>query len=437
MVSVVPGSGPEVGGNSVTLSGTGFTGATGVDFGGVSAVSFTVVSDTQITATVPAGTGTVAVTVTTAGGVSNSVSYTYVAAPTLTSVVPGSGPEVGGNSVTLSGSGFTGATAVLFGGVSAVSFTVVSDTQITAVVPAGTGTVEVTVTATGGTSNGVLYTYVVAPTLVSVVPGSGPEAGGNSVTLSGSGFTGATGVDFGGVSAVSFTVVSDTQITATVPAGSGAVDVTVTTAGGVSNPVSYTYVAAPTLISVVPDSGPETGGNTVTLIGTGFIGVTAVLFAANAAVSFTVVSDTQIAAMVPAGTGVVAVTVTTAGGVSNPVSYTYVAAPTLISVVPDSGPATGGNTVTLTGTGFTGATAVLFGGVSAVSFTVVSDTQITAVVPAGTGTVEVTVITIGGTSNGVFYAYVVAPTLVSVVPGSGPEAGGNSVTLSGTGFTGA
>ncbi|MFR9754146.1 IPT/TIG domain-containing protein, partial [Nocardia sp. 004] len=74
------------------------------------AVSFTVVSDTQITATVPAGTGTVGVTVTTPGGTSNPVSYTYLGTPTLVSVVPGSGPEVGGNSVTLTGTGFTGAT---------------------------------------------------------------------------------------------------------------------------------------------------------------------------------------------------------------------------------------------------------------------------------------------------------------------------------------
>ncbi|MFR9754135.1 IPT/TIG domain-containing protein, partial [Nocardia sp. 004] len=82
------------------------------------------------------------------------------------------------------------------------------------------------------------YTYDAVPTLVSVVPDSGPEGGGNSVTLSGTGFTGATAVLFGGIPALSFTVVSDTQITAVVPAGSSVVAVTVTTAGGVSNSVS-------------------------------------------------------------------------------------------------------------------------------------------------------------------------------------------------------
>ena len=52
----------------MTITGTGFTGATAVDFGTTAATNLTVVSDTQITATSPAGTGTVDVTVTTPGG---------------------------------------------------------------------------------------------------------------------------------------------------------------------------------------------------------------------------------------------------------------------------------------------------------------------------------------------------------------------------------
>ncbi|WP_199823454.1 IPT/TIG domain-containing protein, partial [Streptomyces sp. NRRL WC-3742] len=61
-------------------------------------------------------------------------------------------------------------TAVRFGAVNASSFTVVSATQITATVPAGSGTVQVTVTTPGGTSNGVAFTYVPVPQLVSVIP---------------------------------------------------------------------------------------------------------------------------------------------------------------------------------------------------------------------------------------------------------------------------
>ncbi|WP_330228880.1 IPT/TIG domain-containing protein [Nocardia sp. NBC_00508] len=436
LASVVPGSGPETGGNTVILTGTNLAGATALEFAGTPAVSFVVVSDSQISAVVPAGTGSANVTVTTAGGVSDGV-YTYVPAPTLAAVVPDSGPETGGNTVTLSGTGFTGATVVNFGLTPAVSFTVVSDTEISAVAPARTGTAAVTVTAVGGTSNAVLYTLVPAPSLAALIPDSGPETGGNTVSLVGSNFTGTTAVDFDGTAAISFTVVSDAEITAVVPAGTGMVAVTVTTAGGAGNGVAYVYVPAPTLTTVVPDSGPETGGNTVTLSGTGFTGATAVDFGANTAVSFVVVSDSQISAVVPAGTGTANVTVTTAGGVSDPVAYTYVPAPTLASIVPDSGPETGGNTVVLTGTGFTGATVVNFGPIPASSFTVVSDTEISAVAPARTGTAAVTVTAIGGTSNAVFYTFVPAPTLAAIVPDSGPETGGTTVTLNGTNFTGA
>ena len=67
----------------MTITGTGFTGATAVDFGTTAATSYTVVSSTDITATSPAGTGTVNVTVTTPGGTSPTSAadqFTYIAA---------------------------------------------------------------------------------------------------------------------------------------------------------------------------------------------------------------------------------------------------------------------------------------------------------------------------------------------------------------------
>jgi hypothetical protein len=90
-----------------------------------------------------------------------------------------------------------------------------------------------------------------SPTVTSVTPGTGPTTGGNTVTITGTGFTGATGVTFGGVAATSFMVVNDTTITAVVPSGSttGAVSVIVTTGVG-SNAANslYSYaIATPTL----------------------------------------------------------------------------------------------------------------------------------------------------------------------------------------------
>ncbi|MEU2121018.1 IPT/TIG domain-containing protein [Nocardia niwae] len=437
LTTVVPSSGPAAGGTTVILTGTNLTGATAVTFGGTPAISFTVNSATQITAVAPAGAGTVQVAVTTAGGTSNGVAYTYIPVPALTAVVPNVGPVSGGTTVVITGTGLTGATAVNFGGTPATSFTVNSATQITAVAPAGTGTVQVTVTTPGGTSNGVAYTYVAVPALTAVVPNVGPVSGGTTVVITGTNLTGATAVDFGGTPATSFTVNSATQITAVAPAGTGTVQVTVTTPGGTSNGVAYTYVAVPTVTVVVPNVGVAAGGTTVVITGTGLSTATAVDFGGTPATSFTVNSDTQITAVAPAGTGTVQLTVTTAGGTSNGVAYTYIPLPALTAVVPNVGPASGGTTVILTGTGLTGATAVDFGGTPATSFTVNSDTQITAVAPAGTGTVQVTATTSGGTSNGVAYTYIAVPTLTAAVPNVGVAAGGTIVVLTGTGLTGA
>ena len=71
--------------------------------------------------------------------------------PVVTGVHPGTGPESGGTEVTISGSGFSGATEVRFGAVPA-AFKIVSPTSIAAVAPAGTGHVDVTVRTPNGNS---------------------------------------------------------------------------------------------------------------------------------------------------------------------------------------------------------------------------------------------------------------------------------------------
>ena len=76
---------------------------------------------------------------------------------------------------------------------------------------------------------------VPAPTVTSLSPATGPAAGGTVVTVTGTGFTGATSVQFGSNPGTALTVVSDTEITVTSPAGAvGAVPVTVTTPAGTS-----------------------------------------------------------------------------------------------------------------------------------------------------------------------------------------------------------
>jgi Listeria/Bacterioides repeat len=103
--------------------------------------------------------------------------------------------------------------------------------------------------------------YAVVPAVTAVSPGNGPVSGGTTVTITGSGFTGATAVSFGGVAADSFTVNSATSITAISPAHeAGTVDVTVNTPGGTSTTGSagqFTYtppITTGTISGTVKDS---------------------------------------------------------------------------------------------------------------------------------------------------------------------------------------
>jgi streptogramin lyase len=246
ITAVDPPSGPATGGTSVTLTGANLSGTTSVVFGTTPSPSFTVVDANHITATAPAGSGTVHVSVTNAVGTSamnDADRFTYPspggAAPAVTVVAPWSG--TGGTPVTILGQGFTGATAVHFGDVAAATFTVTDDAHIVVTAPEGSGNVDVTVTTPKGTSANVAadtFVYIdpntVAPIVGSVSPAAGSRLGGTAVTVTGSGFTNATAVFFGTKAAV-FTITDGTHIAATAPAATpGAVDVRVVTPAGTS-----------------------------------------------------------------------------------------------------------------------------------------------------------------------------------------------------------
>lgn len=188
-------------------------------------------------------------------------------APAITSVSPNNGPEAGGSSVTITGTNLDGATAVKFGTTGALSFRVISPTSIEAIAPAGSGTVEVTVTTergTSATSSADQFSYIPPPAVTGVSPNSGPEAGGTSVTISGANFAEATAVKFGSSNAESFKVNSLTSIEAVSPNGSGTVDVTVTTPDGTSTLSSadqFHYIPPPPPPSITAEKGgPFRGG---------------------------------------------------------------------------------------------------------------------------------------------------------------------------------
>jgi hypothetical protein len=93
--------------------------------------------------------------------------------PTIGSVAPTNGPAGGGTSLAITGTNLAGATAVKFGAAAAATYTVNSATQITATSPPGYGSVDVTVTTSGGTSATAAadrFTYTVGLLRVTTTP---------------------------------------------------------------------------------------------------------------------------------------------------------------------------------------------------------------------------------------------------------------------------
>ena len=175
--------------------------------------------------------------------------FTYVAAPSVISISPSSGPTIGGTSVTINGTGFvSGNTTVTIGGVSAAAMRRFIQLNYHCYHPPGiSGPQDVTVTTPGGSvtlTGG--FTYMAAPTIGSISPSSGPTTGGTLITITGTNFcSGNTTVTIDGVPATGVAVSSNSTITATIPAGTvGAQNVVITTPGGSATLTGgFTYVA--------------------------------------------------------------------------------------------------------------------------------------------------------------------------------------------------
>jgi hypothetical protein len=438
--AIAPASGIQGSTVPVTLTGTNFvSGATvAVNNPGIAVSAVTVVSATQITATFTiaanAGLGAANVTVTTSGGTSAAAVFTVnPPAPTLSTIAPAIGIQGSTVPVTLTGTNFvSGATvAVNNPGVAVSTVNVVSATQITATFSvaanAALGAASVTVTTSGGTSAAAVFTVnPPAPTLSAITPAIGVQGTIVPVTLTGTNFVpGATvAVDNPGIGVSAVSVVSVTQITATLAIAAnavpGAANVTVTTSGGTSAAAVFTVnLAVPTLTSISPATGIQGTTVPVTLTGTNFAsGATVAVNNPGIAVSaVNVVSATQITVTFTiaanAALGAANVTVTTSGGTSGAVVFNVNSpAPTLSAISPSSMKSISTTVnVTLTGTNFLpGATVTvtysnnLNSGVGVGQIVVVSPTQITAnfTTPADgmvMATFDVRVKTTGGTSN--------------------------------------
>ena len=414
-------------GATVIITGTDFTDATSVSFGGTAATSFNVDSPTQISATVASGTSG-NVSVTTPGGADLLAGFTFIPAPIVSSFSPSSGAS--GAIVIITGTDFTDATSVSFGGTAATSFNVDSPTQISATVASGTSG-NVSVTTPGGADLLAGFTFIPAPIVSSFSPSSG--ASGAIVIITGTDFSGATGVTFGGTAAASFTVNSSTQISAVVASGSSG-DVSVTSPGGTGVLSGFSLLPLPVIGSLVPGSGAV--GAIVTINGDNFNTTAShnlVQFnGTTAVVSNSTPDGKKLTTTVPLGATTGPVTLTLNGvTVQSPSNFTVYPTPTLTEFSPLSGAP--GAVVIITGTNFGPSPTVSFNGINA-TITSSNSTSIRTSVPSGaaTGKISVTTRSVPIIST-VDFIVVALPTISGFAPNTGAE--GTTVTITGTNFS--
>ena len=441
VTKVEPAEGGVAGGTVVTITGTGFTEGALVKIGSA-ATEVEYKSETELKAkTAATAAGKDEVFVTDAKGINTSgPSFTYLAAPKVSSVSPAEGSTAGGTAIVLKGTDFVAGAKVSLAGGEATSVVVVSATEITAKTPAGAaGKDEVVVVDADGTSSaGAGFTYITPPTVSAVSPKEGTTAGGTTVKITGTGFLKGAKVKIGG-EATGVTVVSGTEITAKTVAQSASEPEVEVSVGGVapSASVKYKFVAPPAVTKVEPAEGSTAGGTVLKITGTGFAESASVKVGGVAATEVEYKSATELKAKTGAHAAGKAEVVVTQGEVSSVAngSFTFITPPTVTSISPKEGSTAGGTTVKVKGTGFLKGAKVKIGG-EATSVTVVSETEITAkTVAESAGEPEVEV-TEGGVaaSASVKYTFAAPPTVTKVEAAEGPAAGGTVVTITGTKF---
>jgi len=380
---------------------------------------------------------------------------------TITAIDPNTGDVAGGQTTTITGSGFLASSMyVLFDADPGTDVTVIDSNTLTVVTPMhAEGAVDVTVGIAGipfADWNPVLpggYTYTIVPpdvVVTSIDPAAGCANVATPVTITGAGFVAGAVVTIGGVPATDVVVVSDTVITAVAPAGTPGDALVVVTVGVLSSDdqVCFTYLEVPEITRIEPTGGQRPGGNVI-LFGDILSSDDVVTFDGVAAFTFIAVDGDlgAVGAIVPAALpfGFVDVVATdgTTGCSSAPFTFELVpiTPPDIESITPAEGCMTGGTAVTITGTGFKAGATVTF---SKDAFSadatdvVVNTTEITCLTPAKTEgcCVDVTVTNsdTGADTLVEAFCYLETVTIDDVSPATGPAIGGPQITITGTNF---
>jgi len=373
---------------------------------GATEATVTAVTDTTVTFTapeLPAGTYNVIVYVSGSGN-AEATATTLTSQAMADSISPDTGSTFGGQTVVISGNGFSGSmddTSVDAGG-AACEVTAVTASAVTCVTPAGAdGSADFVVTSNGVAFPAVAYTYSTAstPTVTLVTPSTG--SGAQSLTVSGSNFGAAPTVSVGDTDcSVTGTTSSPDTISCDLPAvpGGDYAVVVSTSEYGVSNN-DVTYTSELTASSISPTTGSFGGGSLITITGTGFdtnVDPTVTVCTDECAIQS--VTDSEITCLAPAnagsGTESCDVTVSQVSGASVVAgSFTYDDAltPQVTGVSPQRGGTGGGTSITITGTGFASSGNKVMVDGSICDITAESSTSITCLTNSHDGCIEVPV----------------------------------------------
>jgi hypothetical protein len=374
---------PTVGttGTAVTFDGLNLSTVTNVTFNGVREY-ITALTPLQVNITNASGTGVIKV-FSPQGSFTTSSNFNASTAPLITSFAPTLGAT--GANVIIDGINFSTVTSVKFNN-AAAAFQAPASTEISATVPAGAATGPITTTSPSGSfttsSNFVITTA--APVITSFTPANGVR--GTVITINGINFSNLLSVEFNGVAATYAPLTSSTVLYATVPAtaASGLISVQNSSGTGDSSALFYLppWITNATPSGIVNSALVINGRN---LLNASSVSVNGVNY------SFTS-SLTQIVATVPANamTGLIVVTAPAGIFIS---TNSFVVLPKIYSFTPAIGPA--GTIVTIGGTSLFDVTNVLFNGVRAAPFNIMTN-QLQAAVPVGATPGPITVMTAGG-----------------------------------------
>jgi len=388
-------------GTLVTITGTNFSSEATVTFNGALA-EVKSVSATTITAVVPCAATSGGITVRTDSGSATSAKFTrLINKPKVTSISPTS--VKAGSVVTVKGSYLYCASAVTLNG-SAVEFATGTPTQFTFTVggASGSGVVNV-VTPAGQAPNSTKVTVIKPAHVTTISPSHG--LAGSTVTLTGSGFTGASKVLFNGAAASSFKIVNDSTITAVSAATASTGVISVVNLAGTAASVSSFIVDIPAPSITSLSSTAVKAGSSVTITGNYFVGVTSVKLG-KLTLQARVISPTSIVVGIPAGAVTGNVTVTTNSGQAVKSSLTVTAGTTLPKISALSiASGSEGDQLRITGTNIGAATSVTMSGLP-VTFTVLGTGTLSVLVPNGAVTNRFIVNTSGGSASSAIFTVI-------------------------------